>query len=596
MKTSTPQFSPIYGRFKKIYHSLYFAPCVVFVAMLLITYWSWRASIATLNRDYETVITDHANQTKNELSQRLASYEQIITGGAGLIRSSEDVLQNEWHDYVSTFDITKQYQGIYSIGYIKAFSAAELPEVVAHMQAQGIDFKVTPDTSRDFYTAILYSDPPATQQSSLGVDMFTEPVRRQTMSRARDTGQTSITPPLKPLIINSDQIFLIMYVPQYKGNNDFATAEQRRQALQGYTYAAVKADDFFRKRFASGQDGDAVVVRVSTQDTTGTWQAFYTTTDYDKIINRHGRIARTQYITIYGQNWKLDYSFKATELLPSQRRNTPAWTVLAGLLLAFLLSEVIFLLLKSRANELSNLKEEAVDLAKDELLSLASHQLRTPATTVKQYLGMVLQGFAGDITPTQLSLLEKAYAGNERQLYIINEMLHVAKIDAGRIVLARHKSDINKLVKDVVYEAESDRELANHKLTLKLESKPVILRVDEHMLRMAIENLVSNAIKYTLPGGKITISVRKLRAEVIITVKDTGIGIAQKDMERLYKLFTRLDNPLTENVSGTGVGLYLAKHLVELHGGQLTVTSKPNVGSTFRLTLPFPYKSKSSAK
>ncbi len=112
------------------------------------------------------------------------------------------------------------------------------------------------------------------------------------------------------------------------------------------------------------------------------------------------------------------------------------------------------------------------------------------------------------------------------------------------------------------------------------------MHIDEHMLRMAIENVISNAIKYTLSGGKITVSLHRKVSIVDIVVKDNGVGIAQKDLAKLYKLFTRLDNPETPNVSGTGVGLYLAKHLVELHDGDLTVNSQLGQGSTFVISLP----------
>jgi signal transduction histidine kinase len=579
------QLPDIRVHLKKVYHSLYFAPSIVFIAMLFITYWSWHASVVTLNRDIETATTDRANQAQNQLVQRLGSYEQILTGGAGLIRGSQEVSQSEWHEYISTFDIPKRFSGIQGIGYIKTFSANQIPDITASLNRQGIDFKIQPDSPREFYTAILYIDPPS-DKNITGIDMFTEPGRRKTMEQARDTGMTTMSPPLEPVLPVVGQRTITMYVPQYKSGSNTITTAERQQALEGYVFGAIRSQDFFANQFDTYENNGSAVIQVSAKDISNTWFSVYKTSGYDDVHTTKGYTSKAQAIEVYGQTLNLEYNFKTADLLRAQRRNTPTWTALAGLLLAFLLSEVVFLLLKSRAKELSTLKEEAVELAKDELLSLASHQLRTPATTVKQYLGMVLQGFAGDITPTQASLLDKAYAGNERQLYIINEMLHVAKIDAGRIVLARHKTDLNKLVQDIVQEAKNDIDAANHKLTLKVPRTPVILKVDAHMLRMAAENLVNNAIKYTLPGGKIKVAVQKNEKDIKIIVQDTGIGIEKSDMEKLYKLFTRLDNPLTQNVSGTGVGLYLAKHLIELHKGTLTLTSKPGVGSTFTITLP----------
>jgi signal transduction histidine kinase len=264
----------------------------------------------------------------------------------------------------------------------------------------------------------------------------------------------------------------------------------------------------------------------------------------------------------------------------------PSGVLFFGVFTAMLISLIIYLVLRGRARDLQTQKERAVELAKDELLSLASHQLRTPATGVKQYVGMVLQGFSGDITDEQQSLLEKAYASNDRQLRIINEILHLAKIDAGRIVLARQSSDLNELVRDIINEQQPDIKASGHKLELHLPQKPTVANIDTHMLRMAIENLLSNAIKYTKPGGQLVVGVRKYHGQAYITVQDNGVGIDGNDIGKIFRQFSRLPNEMSQRVEGTGIGLYLAKHLVELHKGQIQVVSQPGKGSTFTIVLP----------
>lgn len=580
---------------RRIYHSLYFAPLIVFVSMSLIVYWSWQANKTALDRDINSAVMERSEQLQDSIKQKLAAYEQIITGGAGLIRGSHDVMKNEWHDYVSTFNISRDYKGVYGIGYIKTFDAAQLPLITQYMHDQGVsDFQIKPDTSRDTYTAILYSEPEQTN-SPVGQDLFAEPKRMASMIRARDSGMISLSPPLKSLRNITDQAVMVMFTPQYRNDRELPhTTEERRQAIEGYVYAGFRTGDFFdyvTRDFVKDGIMAVQISAASASDNDST--VFYKSADYERLSNTKGYAHNDQWMEAYGQKLHLQYSYKLSNLVRPQRLTAPVWTLVGGFLFALLLAEAILLLLKARARELSHLKEQAVNLAKDELLSLASHQLRTPATTVKQYLGMVLQGFAGDITPTQHSLLDKAYAGNERQLYIINEMLHIAKIDAGRIVLAKHKTDVGKLVGDIVEEARVEAEEARHSLRLSLPKKPLYLKVDEPMLRMAIENIVSNAIKYTPAGGKIHVKVAPVKNTLQISVKDSGIGIDQKDFAKLYQLFTRLDNKRLQNVSGTGVGLYLAKHLVELHKGSLTFTSKPDKGSTFIISLPMSaYRSK----
>jgi signal transduction histidine kinase len=586
MKHKTNSPTAFQNRIKNIYRSLYFTPFVIFLTLIMMTYVAWQTSHATLNNDIQAAIGSRTRNTEDIIKQRLNEYQQIIIGGAGLIRSSNDVTLNEWTNYVGTFKIDKNFAGAQAIGYIRIFSASEIPALTAYMQQQGVTgFTVAPDTPREQYTAILYAEPPQLV-SPVGLDYSTEPVRSLAMARARDTGSSSISEPVESLVKVTNQPLIFMFFPQYQANMPIETPAQRQAAIKGYVYAAIRTEDFVGNIVNEAESRNDMVVRVTSVLQGESSKLVYESPNYKRLVSDKKYVQSEQTIGMYGKTWKINYGFRLDSLARPQRQNMPTWIAIAGFLFSVLLAEVILLLLKARARDLSKQKEQAVDLAKDELLSLASHQLRTPATTVKQYLGMVLQGFAGDITKTQKNLLEKAYAGNERQLYIINEMLHIAKIDSGRIVLAKQKTDIVRLVEEVLAEAKADIGQANHKLTLKLPKQPVYIKADAHMLRMAIENIVSNAIKYTLPGGKIAVTVAKDKSVLRITVKDSGVGIEQKDFQKLYKLFTRLDNKRIQNVSGTGVGLYLAKHLIRLHKGRLSLTSAPGKGSAFMITLP----------
>lgn len=268
------------------------------------------------------------------------------------------------------------------------------------------------------------------------------------------------------------------------------------------------------------------------------------------------------------------------------REARPGNLVFFGISSAVFISMILFLLLRASRRDLVAQKERAVELAKDELLSLASHQLRTPATGVKQYIGMVLQGFAGKVPARQRTLLEKAYASNDRQLRIINEILHMAKIGSGRIVLAKQTTKLDELVADIANEQRPDIESAKHRLDIELPAEPLVVYADTHMLRMAIENMLSNAIKYTPRGGRIKIKAGSGKGRAYVAVEDTGVGIPAADMDKIFHQFSRLPNDISQQVGGTGIGLYLAKHLAELHNGTVGVKSTPGAGSTFTLSLP----------
>jgi two-component system CheB/CheR fusion protein len=230
----------------------------------------------------------------------------------------------------------------------------------------------------------------------------------------------------------------------------------------------------------------------------------------------------------------------------------------------------------------------AINKAKDEFISLASHQLRTPATGVKQFIGMLLaENFSGQLSPEQRSFLLLAYESNERQLQVINDILNVAQLDTGMVTLRKSKVNLVPLVKGIVKEQASVFDARNQDVEFTYSAGELVAFVDKTKIRMVIENIIDNASKYTPHGKKIAINVRKNENNLAVSIKDTGVGISPKDLGKLFKKFSRIDdNPLIAEVGGSGLGLYWAKEIVDLHGGSITVSSKPNQGSTFTIILP----------
>jgi PAS domain S-box-containing protein len=228
----------------------------------------------------------------------------------------------------------------------------------------------------------------------------------------------------------------------------------------------------------------------------------------------------------------------------------------------------------------------AINEAKDEFISLASHQLRTPATAVKQYVGMLLEGYTGELTSEQLSMAALAYQSNERQLKIINALLHVARLDAGNIPLQRKKIKLTGLIAEL---ADEQRELLSSRrqhLATSLPKKPVLYCADAALLRTALENLLDNASKYSKPATTVTLTLCQTAQSVKLSVSDEGAGIAKQDLGKLFKKFSRLDNEDSIRSGGSGLGLYWAKKIAELHGAKITVNSKPKKGTTFTIVLP----------
>lgn len=243
--------------------------------------------------------------------------------------------------------------------------------------------------------------------------------------------------------------------------------------------------------------------------------------------------------------------------------------------------EVITAGLKEQREQLLQLSE-----VKDDFISLASHQLRTPATGVKQYIGMVLDGIAGEINDSQRAFLQQAYQSNERQLTIVDDLLQVAQVDSGKLRLNKESIDIIALVKDVVNEQQSKFRQQQQTVTFTASRKKIIARVDHARLRMVIENLLNNAVKFSAKGDTIQIKITRPDNTACIAVTDNGPGIPQKDQQKVFEKFGTLGQAASNANGGTGLGLYWGKKLVELHGGKITIESQSGKGSTFTIHVP----------
>ncbi len=231
-------------------------------------------------------------------------------------------------------------------------------------------------------------------------------------------------------------------------------------------------------------------------------------------------------------------------------------------------------------------QEVQLEKAKDEFISLVSHQLRTPATGVKQYAGMLLDGYAGELSNLQLSMVQTIYEINERQIATVNDLLRVAQIDAGQVRLIKQRTALTPLLEDIIDEQVSKFNARSQKAYFHYPDKDVWVNIDAARMRMAIENIIDNASKYTPPHKQILVSMHRKEKTVSILVQDEGVGIAKEDINQIFEKFSRLDSALSATVGGTGLGLYWARKIIDLHGASLDVKSKLNKGTTFIITLP----------
>lgn len=235
----------------------------------------------------------------------------------------------------------------------------------------------------------------------------------------------------------------------------------------------------------------------------------------------------------------------------------------------------------------TNLKLEKLERLKSEFISIVSHELRTPITPIKSTLDMILSGKMGTITETQSNFLNLAKRNVDRLSGIINDLLDLSKIEAGKMEFRFEKCNIFEPVKFVVSSFEHFAQKKN--ITLQLEAGKEEFKVygDIGRIEQVVSNLVSNAVKFTNDNGKVSVKISEAIDGVIVSVTDTGIGIKEEDAPKVFDKFQQIENSLDRKIGGTGLGLPIAKQLVEAHGGEIWFESEFGKGTTFSFTIPY---------
>lgn len=234
----------------------------------------------------------------------------------------------------------------------------------------------------------------------------------------------------------------------------------------------------------------------------------------------------------------------------------------------------------------TNEKLKALDETKDEFISMASHQLRTPLTSVKGYVSMVLEGDAGKVSPQQRKLLDQAFVSSQRMVYLIADLLNVSRLRTGKFVIEAKQTNLADVIEGEVTQLVETAKARNLTLTYHKPKEFPTLPMDETKTRQVIMNFIDNAIYYTPSGGHITINLEDKGKAIEFSVADDGIGVPKSEQHHLFSKFYRAGNAKKARPDGTGLGLFMAKKVIVAQGGAVIFNSQEGKGSTFGFNFP----------
>jgi PAS domain S-box-containing protein len=311
--------------------------------------------------------------------------------------------------------------------------------------------------------------------------------------------------------------------------------------------------------------------------------------DLERVLADAGRLRETgeplrseyRYIAADGRVvWVLDET-----ILVRDEQSTPLWV--QGFLVDITENKEAGAAAEAARRDLSaqNERLRELDRLKDEFIALVSHELRTPLTSIRGYTELLLDGEAGDLTDDQRRFLGVVERNSHRLLHLVGDLLFLAQVEAGKLVLDVGAVDLGAVASESVETARPQAEAKEITLTLATGPVPLVAG-DRARIAQLLDNLVSNALKFTPEQGRVDVRVRALDNQAILEVRDSGMGIPADEQEFLFERFFRTTTATEQAIQGTGLGLAISKAIVEAHSGRITVASEQGAGTTFRVALP----------
>ncbi|PIP89703.1 MAG: hypothetical protein COW01_04765 [Bdellovibrionales bacterium CG12_big_fil_rev_8_21_14_0_65_38_15] len=525
-----------------------------------------------------------AQQNVDLIVERLRKYEEALWAGVALFKASDEVNYEEWKNFVQTFNIGERYKGINGLGVIFNIDKDDILTLEKKIQKSQPQFKIYPQHSNNYILPITYIEPLDLNFKAHGLDVAHEKNRLEAAIKAKETGLAQITGPIVLVQDPEKTPGFLFYAPFFDKNE--------KGLFKGMVYAP-----FVVKRLMAGlleRSNRHVSIQISDDNEFLYEETIYKSESLRKVIE----------IEIYGRQWSFD--IQADDAFFMKTKSNQPYIVLFGGLFIDLLLLILFISLSAQKNDAESIAkvvsrkyEKEIEVrknaeleaskaskAKSDFIANMSHEIRTPMNGILGITDMLIDDKS--INEENRQLLCMVQDSGNILLSIVNDILDFSKIESEKLDLHETYFNFANCIESCIYllNRKASQNFVEVILESSLPSNLFILS-DEIRFKQIIINLLSNAVKFT-KNGKVTIKVTssgETNKNIKIEFVDTGIGISNENLKRLFSPFTQADYQTSVEFGGTGLGLSISKALALALNGDLSATSQIGKGSTFTFEL-----------
>ncbi len=587
-------------------------PLVILAVSVLVTIGVTYSFYQTAKSKDTTRFYNEVNRIQSAVENKINLYIALLKGGRGFIESTDKLNREIFANYVNNLGLDENFAGIQGIGYSKVFQPDERESLIVRMKSEGYsDFELFPETNLDSHQAVIYIEPLTERNRKVvGFDMSSEKNRREAIYRARDSGQAAASAKIN--LIQEDekdnQVGFLIYLPIYKRGSSPSSVKARRQNLTGFVYSPFRAGDFLREIQANTLTRD---IAFKIYDGEISPENLLTQTAQPDFSNFTDQIEKAytdkENLEVAGRNWVIEY----TSLPEFTGQSNVGWTpliFLSGVAFSILMFGLTYweasarVKMQAAAAELYKLEQqkqlllekeqkarqsaEQANKAKDEFIAVVSHELRTPLNAIAGWAKILKTDSLS--SNTKNLALDKVDKNLRLQTQLVEELLDYTQVISEGIISEGRKFVFSEVFERTCIQFEEQAKAKDIEFVRENKLNGHKILGDENRIQIVIQNLFSNAVKFTGKGGKIEALILEQNDYIQLVVKDNGKGIKPDFLPHIFDRFRQDDNTSTRVHGGLGLGLAITNHIIKLHNGIIEVQSEgEGKGSTFTVKIPY---------